>query len=143
VNKPATNRQRLSPVNPSSTTMSFPKDDDRGHDSAMLDGTRKVKPRGCHEGGGHWPMTPQKLRKAITLEPELSFGRVYSRWKALREKKAMVPLSEGFRKLWNRGKIYTPSLKKVLRGRVCYICSHLMQSYPKSPIKMGCMYSLF
>jgi hypothetical protein len=65
-------------------------------------------------------MTPQKLWKAITLKPELSFGRVYSRWKALREKKEMVPLSEGFRKLRNQGKIYTPSLKKVLRGRMCY-----------------------
>ena len=52
--------------------MSFPKDDDWGHDNVMLDGTRKVKPHG--EGGVHWPMTPQKLQKASNLEPKLNFG---------------------------------------------------------------------
>jgi hypothetical protein len=48
VNKPTVNWHRLSHVNPSSTAMSFPKDDDRGHENAMLDGTRKVNPCGCH-----------------------------------------------------------------------------------------------
>jgi hypothetical protein len=62
VNKPATNRQRLSPVNPSSTTTSFPKDDDWGHDSAMLDGMRKVKPRGCHHGEGGGPLANDTLK---------------------------------------------------------------------------------
>jgi hypothetical protein len=32
-----------------------------------------------------------------------------------------VPLSKGFRNMWNRGKFYTPSIKKVLRGRLCDI----------------------
>jgi hypothetical protein len=71
-----TTRQRFSPVNPPSTAMSFQKDDDRGRDSAMLDGTKKVKPHG--KGGSHWPITPRKLQKALTLEPKLSFGRASS-----------------------------------------------------------------
>jgi hypothetical protein len=119
VNKLATDWKMLSPINPSSTTTSFPKDDNQGRDSAMLDDMRKAKPHG--EGSGHWRMTPQKIRKAITLESDLSFGRVYSHWKSLEEKKETVLLFKGFRKLWNRGKIYTPSLKNLLRGRVFYI----------------------
>jgi hypothetical protein len=58
--------------------MSFPKDDDWGRDNAMLDGTRKVKPHG--EGGGHWPMTPRKLQKALTLEPEHPLKRYLRGW---------------------------------------------------------------
>jgi hypothetical protein len=54
---------------------------------------REVMPHG--EGDGHWPMMPQKLQKAITFKPELSFGQGYSQWKSLNEHKAMVSLCRG------------------------------------------------
>jgi hypothetical protein len=72
VDKTTKNRRIFSPVNPPSMAMSFQKDDDRGCDSSMFDGTRKLKPHG--KGGGHWTLTPQKIHKALNLEPELSFG---------------------------------------------------------------------
>jgi hypothetical protein len=38
--------QEMFLVTPPSATTSLLEDDDRGHDSAMLDGKREVKPRG-------------------------------------------------------------------------------------------------
>jgi len=80
------------PITPPSTATSLLENDDMGHDSAMTDRMREAIPHG--EGGGHWPMTPQKLQKAIPFKLELDFGRVYSHWKALGEHKAMVSSSE-------------------------------------------------
>jgi hypothetical protein len=54
-------------------------------------------PRG--KGGGHWPMTPQKLREVIPFKPELDFEQGYSRWKALGEQKARVSSFKEFREL--------------------------------------------
>jgi hypothetical protein len=61
-------------------------------------------------------MIPREVQGAITFNSELSFGRVYSHWKSLGEKKEMVPLFEELREVVGRRKIYTPSLKRVLRG---------------------------
>jgi hypothetical protein len=45
----------------------LPENEDMGHDSSMMDDTREAMPHG--EGGVHWPMTPQKLWKAIPFKP--------------------------------------------------------------------------
>jgi hypothetical protein len=94
--------------------MSFQKDNDWAHESAMFDGTNKVNP--CGEGSGYWPMIPSKIQKALNLEPKLSFGQDSSHWKALREKKEMVPLLKELREAIGKRKIHIPSLKRVLNG---------------------------
>jgi hypothetical protein len=70
-----------------------------------------------------WPLTndtPRSSRRH-NFDSKLGFGRVYSHWKSLGEKKEMVPLFEELKEVVGRIKIYTPSIKRVLRGWVCEI----------------------
>ena len=58
----------------------------------------------------------QRYPKTIIFYSKISFRQVYSHWKALREKKAMVPLFEELIEAIGRRKNYTPSLKRVIKG---------------------------
>jgi hypothetical protein len=81
-----TRRYSLQPA-----TMSTPGDDDLGHDRAMSDGVREVKP--CGEGIAIGQRRLEKLRNAITFKPKLDFGQGFSRWKALGEHRRWCPNS--------------------------------------------------
>jgi hypothetical protein len=83
----------------------------------MSDGT-KVKPHVDATWRRGWPLANDALKtlEGHNFQTRTQFGQVYSHWKSLGEKKEMVPLFEELREVVGRRKIYTPSLKRVLKG---------------------------
>jgi hypothetical protein len=51
---------------------------------------------------------PKKFRGGITFNSKLSFGRVYSHWKSLGEKKEMVPIVKELKEVVERRKNLYP-----------------------------------